>query len=200
MKKNHIMHGGLIINKCEEIKNKMMEKQELTGWLNRLIGGELVASLQYEFASHVVIGTDYDACNAEFKAHADEEREHMNTLISCAIERDIEVNTDLKSIIDNAYPMYENMSVIDSDSLIRFHFDAEESAIAAYREFYNLIKDNDITLADEVKHILHDEIEHRKDLKKIHSSISESADMPSRHDNIYSNFSKLTKKLNDIMQ
>ena len=178
-----------------------MEKQELTDWLNRLIGGELVASLQYEFASHVVIGTDYDACNAEFKAHADEEREHMNTLISCAIERDIEVNTDLKSIISNAYPIYENMSPINTSyGFVRFHFDAEESAIAAYREFYNLIRDDDITLADEVKHILHDEIEHRKDLKKIHSSISEAADIPSRHDNIYSNFSKLTKKLNDIMQ
>ena len=174
-----------------------MDKIELTKWLNSLIGSEMIAFLQYEFAAHTVIGTDYDSCTSEFKQHADEERDHMNKLIDCAIERDLEVNQDLISIIQMSNPVYEVMLQTNSSELLRFHFKAEEGAIKTYREFYNIIKDDDITLAKEIKSILNDEIEHRKDLKKIASStetdLTDLADM-----NISQNFSKLTARLKKI--
>ena len=53
---------------------------------------------------------------------------------------------------------------------------AEEDAIDAYTKFYELIKDVDTVLADEIKEILNDEMEHRSDLKKIISSICGAAD------------------------
>lgn len=174
-----------------------MNREELKNWLNSLIGSELVAFLQYEFASHNVEGTDYDSCSSEFKQHADEERSHMNTLIECAIERDLSVNQDLVSIIQNANPEYEMMSEISSDYLIRFHITAEEGAIKTYKEFYNLIKDDDITLANTIKNILKDEIEHRKDLKKIFSSIN-GTDSSITDESLYANFSKLTKRLRNV--
>ena len=174
-----------------------MEKQELTNWLNSLIGSEMIAFLQYEIASHIVVGTDYDSCSAEFKQHADEERDHMNDLLDCAIERNIDIQYDLPSLISNANPVYEIMNRVDSNGLIEFHYDSEESAIQTYKEFYNLIKDDDVTLADTIKHILSDEIEHRKDLGKIHSSINDSTSIQSKI-NIEMDFGELTNKLREI--
>ena len=170
---------------------------DISVWLNSLIGSELVASLQYEIASHVVVGVDYDTCNSEFKQHADEEREHMNRLLELAIERDIEINQDLISLIQMSNPAYEIMSAKSSKELVQFHFDAEEKAIKTYREFYNLIKEDDITLAKEIKIILADEIEHRKDLKKISSSINEGNEI-SIDKSIYASFSKLTERLSKL--
>lgn len=170
-----------------------MLREELNNWLKSLIASEFIAYMQYELASHNVEGTDYDACESEFKQHADEEREHMNTLIDCAIERDILVEQDFRTYFDIANPPYENMDATSSYYLIDFHTKAEESAIKTYREFYELIKDDDITLASTIKHILADEIEHRKDLIKISTSIKE--DKTINDDTIYSNFSKLTERL-----
>lgn len=176
-----------------------MERTELEHRLNALIGGELTAFLQYEFASHSVIGTDFDTCTNEFKQHADEERSHMNTLIECAIERDLSINQDLITVMQNATPNYELMSANSTDYLVKFHLNAEENAIKAYKEFYNEIKDEDITLANEIKSILHDEIEHRKDLKKIFGSINDlKEDTKAIDPSIYANFSKLTKRLRRI--
>ena len=68
------------------------------------------------------------------------------------------------------------MTLNKSSYLVRFHLQAEEDAIDAYTEFYDLIKDVDTVLADEIKEILNDEMEHRSDLKKISSSIYGAAD------------------------
>ena len=152
-----------------------MEKNKLTKWLNELIGSEINASLQYELASHIVEGTDYDTCKSEFKKHADEERTHMNKLLTAAIEREIEIVTDIPTIIKNANPKYDEMKGTKSDILVQFHFGEEENAIKTYKEFYNLIEKSDVTLARTIKEILDDEVEHRTDLKKIYSSIKDGS-------------------------
>lgn len=166
--------------------------------LNNLIGSELIASLQYTLASHIVVGTDYDSCKAEFEQHAEEEMKHFNMLLECAIERDRMVNSDLKSLIDNAIPVYEYMQGNSSEDLIRFHFNAEEEAISTYKKYYMDIKDDDVTLAQTIKEILQDEIEHRKDLKKIMSSIkNQDGTLDSKLDTRV-DFSSLIERLRKI--
>ena len=46
------------------------------------------------------------------------------------------------------------MTLNESSYLVRFHLQAEEDAIDAYTKFYELIKDVDTVLADEIKEIL----------------------------------------------
>ena len=161
--------------------------------LSELIGSEFIAMMQYEIASHSVEGTDYDSCKTEFKQHADEEREHMNTLMDCAIQRGITLDQDLMSLINNANPIYELMSESDSEYLVDFHIKAEEGAIKLYKQYYNQIKDEDITLANTIKQILADEIEHRTDLVKIMSSINKAKLNDYNVNDIKVMFSKLSK-------
>ena len=149
---------------------------DLAARLNSLIGSELIASTQYRIAAKTVVGTDYDACSEEFEKHADEEMDHMKKLMDAAIKREIPVCQDLAYLINCANPKYEVMTLNKSSYLVRFHLQAEEDAIDAYTEFYDLIKDVDTVLADEIKEILNDEMEHRSDLKKIISSICGTSD------------------------
>ena len=144
--------------------------------LNSLIGSELIASTQYRIAAKTVVGTDYDACSEEFEKHADEEMDHMKKLMDAAVKREIPVCQDLAYLINCANPKYEVMTLSKSSYLVHFHLQAEEDAIDAYTKFYELIKDVDTVLADEIKEILNDEMEHRSDLKKIISSICGTAD------------------------
>ena len=154
----------------------MQSSLDLAARLNSLIGSELIASTQYRIAAKTVVGTDYDACSEEFEKHADEEMDHMKKLMDAAVKREIPVCQDLAYLINCANPKYEKMTLNKSSYLVRFHLQAEEDAINAYTEFYDLIKDVDTVLADEIKEILNDEMEHRLDLKKIISSICETAD------------------------
>ena len=154
----------------------MQSSLDLAARLNSLIGSELIASTQYRIAAKTVVGTDYDACRAEFEKHADEEMDHMKKLMDAAIKREIPVCQDLAYLINCANPKYEIMTLNKSSYLVRFHLQAEEDAIDAYTEFYDLIKDVDTVLADEIKEILNDEMEHRSDLKKISSSIYGAVD------------------------
>lgn len=154
----------------------MQSSLDLAARLNSLIGSELIASTQYRIAAKTVVGTDYDACRDEFEKHADEEMDHMKKLMDAAVKREIPVCQDLAYLINCADPKYEVMTLNKSSYLVRFHLQAEEDAIDAYTKFYELIKDADTVLADEIKEILNDEMEHRSDLKKIISSICGAAD------------------------
>lgn len=154
----------------------MQSSLDLAARLNSLIGSELVASTQYRIAAKTVVGADYDACSEEFEKHADEEMTHMKKLMDAAIKREIPVCQDLAYLINCANPKYEIMTLNKSSYLVRFHLQAEEDAIDAYTKFYELIKDVDTVLADEIKEILNDEMEHRSDLKKIISSICGTSD------------------------
>ena len=154
----------------------MQSSLDLAARLNSLIGSELIASTQYRIAAKTVVGTDYDACSEEFEKHADEEMTHMKKLMDAAVKREIPVCQDLAYLINCADPKYEVMTLSESSYLVRFHLKAEEDAIDAYTKFYDLIKDVDTVLADEIKEILNDEMEHRSDLKKISSSIYGAVD------------------------
>lgn len=154
----------------------MQSSLDLAARLNSLIGSELIASTQYRIAAKTVVGTDYDACSEEFEKHADEEMDHMKKLMDAAVKREIPVCQDLAYLINCADPKYEVMTLSESSYLVRFHLQAEEDAIDAYTKFYELIKDVDTVLADEIKEILNDEMEHRSDLKKIISSICGTSD------------------------
>jgi len=171
---------------------------EIEEWLNALIGSELAAFLQYEFAAEAVWGTDYDACATEFKKHADEERAHMNKLMQAATERDYTINTDMLYLLQHAKPAYKVMDGPKSSDLVAFHFQSEEEAITNYREFYEIVKDKDITLADIIKDIIADEIEHRKDLKKIYSSMSDGENSLVGNSDVYVSFSNLNDRLSKL--
>lgn len=170
--------------------------EDIKDWLNKLIGSEIVASLQYEIAAKIATGTDYDSCATEFAKHAEEEREHYIKLMECAVERDLYFDQDVASLIVNAYPKYMKMVGKSTKELVTFHFHSEESAIVAYKEFYNIIKDRDITLAQCIKDILHDEIEHRKDMKKIFGSIEGIIESAPNDSPIFESFSKRISKIN----
>ena len=152
-----------------------MNKQE---WLNKLLGDELIAHLQYAIASKTVFGTDYDACASEFDQHSKEELEHFNKILDLMVQRHLEVEQDLLTLIKESKSGYEIMSETASKELVKFHIQAEKNAINTYREFLdNLTKEEqkDYALIHEIKNILSDEIEHRTDLEIISSSINNSA-------------------------
>lgn len=158
----------------ENIEPNKISKNYVADSLNSLIGSELIASLQYRIAAKTVKGTDYDSCASEFEIHADEEMEHMKILMEESVKRELPVCQDLLELIKCSTPVYEFMSSTDSTYLVNFHLDSEEKAITAYTHFYESIKDFDAILADRIKEIIDDEMEHRKDLKKILSSIDGS--------------------------
>ena len=145
-------------------------------FLNKLLGDELIAHLQYAIAAKVVVGTDYDACAAEFDQHSKEELEHFNTILDLMVQRHLKVNSDLLTLIKDAKSGYENMNFTSSNDLVNFQIKAEKNAIEAYREFLSLLEKaekKDYALIRNIKSILDDEIEHRTDLEKISSSIND---------------------------
>lgn len=163
-----------------------MTQQEKEEWMNRLLGDELIAHLQYKIASATVVGTDYDSCATEFDKHANEEYDHFSKLLEKMVQEHLHVNPDLLSLIKNSQSGYTNMTRVDSEYFCKFMWKAEKDAIRAYKEFYRKIDDGDVTLKHLIRDILEDEIEHRTDLEKILTSILGSNTMiasPSDEDN-----------------
>lgn len=159
-----------------------MKKEE---FLNKLLGDELISHLQYAIASKVVEGADYDVCKAEFETHSKEELDHFNKIMDLIIQRGYKVDSDLKSLINNAKSGYSKMNMVGSKELVDFQHKAEVNAINAYREFLGYLEKEtkkDYAAIKEIKSILNDEIEHRTDLEKMFTSISSGKKIQSKFD------------------
>ena len=148
-----------------------MTQEEKGKWMNKLVGDELIAHLQYTIAAHVVVGTDYDSSKAEFEQHAADELEHMNTLLEKMIQEHLPVDQDLISLIKNSYSGYVDMKGQSSKDLLLFHHQAEINAIKSYKAFLKALGNEDYGLKQKLRSILNDELEHRTDLEKVLSSV-----------------------------
>lgn len=140
-----------------------MERLELAEWFNKLIGSEINAMLQYEIAASIVENKD---AKDEFNQHANEERVHMKKLLKYANKIKLNLDQNLKTLVKNAYPEYENMNYKDDNNLLKFHIRGEQGAIKSYKEFLKEIKDDEV-LSKLINEIIKDEEEHERDLKNI---------------------------------
>ena len=114
-----------------------MERLELAEWFNKLIGSEINAMLQYEIAASIAENKD---AKDEFNQHANEERVHMKKLLKYANKIKLNLDQNLKTLVKNAYPEYENMNYKDDNNLLKFHIRGEQGAIKSYKEFLKEIK------------------------------------------------------------
>lgn len=142
-----------------------MEKKELNDWLNKLVGSEINAMLQYDIAAELVEDKDV---KSEFLQHANEEREHFKKLLKISKKLEVRIDTGIKALVKNSYPEYETMNFKDDNNLTKFHLESEKGAIKAYSEFFKLIKEENEELKELIKEIIKDEEEHERDLKKLY--------------------------------
>lgn len=148
-------------------------------WLNKLLGDELIAHLQYEIAAKIVEGDESNECKKEFAQHAAEELEHFNKILDEMIKSELKVNSDLQTLISQCKSGYENMTEKDSKYLSEFHTKAEENAIKAYSEFIEELEKEEqpnTRLIATMREILKDEEEHKKDVSKIYNEIIKPKD------------------------
>lgn len=144
-----------------------MNKEE---WMNKLLGDELIAHMQYVIAAQIVKGKESDRCFEEFEQHAKEEQEHFTNLLAHMVSEKMNVNSDLQTLIIQSKSGYTKMSETDRKELLEFHLKGEENVIKAYNEFIEeLEKDEkpDVKLLEVIREIVKDEEEHKEDLEKI---------------------------------
>lgn len=144
-----------------------MNKEE---WMNKLLGDELIAHMQYVIAAQFVKGKEGDRCFEEFEQHAKEEQEHFTNLLNYMVSEKMNVNSDLQTLITQSKSGYTKMTETDKKDLLEFHLKAEEDAIKAYKEFFEeLDKEEkpDVKLLEIIRDIIKDEEEHKEDLEKI---------------------------------
>ena len=171
-----------------------MTQNEKATWLNRLLGDELISHLQYKIAAHNVIGPDYDACQAEFTEHADEEYEHMGILMDKLVEEHLPIDQGLIHLINNSYSGYDKQVGRSSAQLLAHHHQAEVNAIRAYKQFLHALGCEDPGLRDKIKEILNDELKHRTDLEKLESSVNGRTDNLVNSQELFSRKSDLSRK------
>ncbi|MEO8812208.1 MAG: ferritin-like domain-containing protein [Caulobacteraceae bacterium] len=130
--------------------------------LQSVLATEIVCVLRYTMHSIAATGISSEGVKAEFKEHAEEEREHMLAVAERITQLGGEPNFDPEGLATRSASQYATgPNLVD---MIRENLIAERIAVEHYRELVRYFAENDPTTKRMIEWILSVEEEHADDM------------------------------------
>jgi bacterioferritin len=136
--------------------------QKTISVLNEALATEIVCVLRYQHHYFMATGVHGSSVAAEFKEHADAEREHADRIAERIQQLGGKPDFNPRSLVERSVSQYvEGETLAD---MIREDLIAERIVIEVYQEMIRFFRDNDPTTRTMIEEILADEEEHASDL------------------------------------
>jgi bacterioferritin len=136
--------------------------QKTISVLNEALATEIVCVLRYQHHYFMATGVHGASVAAEFKEHADAEREHADRIAERIQQLGGKPDFNPRSLVERSVSQYvEGETLAD---MIREDLIAERIVIEVYQEMIRFFRDNDPTTRTLIEEILADEEEHASDL------------------------------------
>jgi bacterioferritin len=153
------MEDGAVTESYKGDVNKTIEI------LNEALATEIVCVLRYMHHYFMATGVHARSVAGEFKEHADDEREHADSLAERIQQLGGKPNFDPKGLLERSVSQYvEGETLAD---MIREDLIAERIVIDVYKEMVRYFGDNDPTTRILVEELLKKEEEHASDLSDL---------------------------------
>jgi bacterioferritin len=137
-------------------------KEHTIGILNEALATEIVCVLRYMHHYFMATGVHGKSVSAEFKEHADAEREHADQIAERIQQLGGKPDFNPRSLMERSASQYvEGETLAD---MIREDLVAERMVIEVYTDMIRHFGDNDPTTRVMIEGILKDEEEHASDL------------------------------------
>jgi bacterioferritin len=155
----HKMEDGAVTESYKGDVNKTIEI------LNEALATEIVCVLRYMHHYFIATGVHARSVAGEFKEHADDEREHADSLAERIQQLGGKPNFDPKGLLERSVSQYvEGETLAD---MIREDLIAERIVIDVYKEMVRYFGDNDPTTRILIEELLKKEEEHASDLSDL---------------------------------
>ena len=155
----HKMEDGAVTEGYKGDVNKTIEI------LNEALATEIVCVLRYMHHYFMATGVHARSVAGEFKEHADDEREHADSLAERIQQLGGKPNFDPKGLLERSVSQYvEGETLAD---MIREDLIAERIVIDVYKEMVRYFGDNDPTTRILIEELLKKEEEHASDLSDL---------------------------------
>src|SRR5437899_901568 len=136
--------------------------QKTISVLNEALATEIVCVLRYQHHYFMATGVHGASVAAEFKEHADAEREHAGRIAERIQQLGGKPDFNPRSLVERSVSQYvEGETLAD---MIREDLIAERIVIEVYQEMIRFFGNNDPTTRTMIEQVLRDEEEHANDL------------------------------------
>ena len=153
------MEDGAITAAYKADPNKVVEV------LNEALATELVCIMRYSNHYYMASGIHAEAVAAEFKEHADQEREHADWISERITQLGGRPNWNPEGLTARAHAEYKECDELED--MIRENLVAERIAIQTYAEIVRWLGDDDPTSRRLMERILEVEEEHADDMRTL---------------------------------
>ena len=153
------MEDGAVTESYKGDVNKTIEI------LNEALATEIVCVLRYMHHYFMATGVHAKSVAGEFKEHADDEREHADSLAERIQQLGGKPNFNPKGLLERSISQYVEGETLAE--MIREDLIAERMVIDVYKEMVRYFADNDPTTRILIEELLRKEEEHASDLSDL---------------------------------
>ena len=153
------MEDGAVTESYKGDVNKTIEI------LNEALATEIVCVLRYMHHYFMATGVHAKSVAGEFKEHADDEREHADSLAERIQQLGGKPNFNPKGLLERSVSQYVEGETLAE--MIREDLIAERMVIEVYQEMVRYFADNDPTTRVLIEELLQKEEEHASDLSDL---------------------------------
>ena len=153
------MEDGAVTESYQGDVNKTIEI------LNEALATEIVCVLRYMHHYFMATGVHAKSVAGEFKEHADDEREHADSLAERIQQLGGKPNFNPKGLLERSISQYVEGETLAE--MIREDLIAERMVIDVYKEMVRYFADNDPTTRILIEELLRKEEEHASDLSDL---------------------------------
>jgi bacterioferritin len=153
------MEDGAVTESYKGDVNKTIEI------LNEALATEIVCVLRYMHHYFMATGVHAKSVAGEFKEHADDEREHADSLAERIQQLGGKPNFNPKGLLERSVSQYVEGETLAE--MIREDLIAERMVIDVYKEMVRYFADNDPTTRILIEELLRKEEEHASDLSDL---------------------------------
>ncbi len=138
--------------------------EQVIGVLNDVLATEMVCWMRYSQHAIAAVGIDRAQVVAEFKEHAEQERDHAMRAAERISQLGGSPDFDPATIAERSHTTYETFSEGDLRGMLQENLVAERIVIESYQEIIRWLSDGDVTTRRLMEHILAEEEDHADDL------------------------------------
>jgi bacterioferritin len=142
-----------------------LEPEKVVSVLNEALATEIVCVLRYMHHYFMATGVHAKAVSAEFKEHADAEREHADEIAERIQQLGGKPDFNPRTLMERSAAQYVEGETLGD--MIREDLIAERIVIDVYNQMIRYIGDKDPTTRVLLEHILGEEEEHASDLSDL---------------------------------
>jgi bacterioferritin len=142
-----------------------LEPEKVVNILNEALATEIVCVLRYMHHYFMATGVHAKAVSAEFKEHADAEREHADEIAERIQQLGGKPDFNPRTLMERSAAQYVEGETLGD--MIREDLIAERIVIDVYNQMIRYIGDKDPTTRVMLEHILGEEEEHASDLSDL---------------------------------